>query len=133
MFWAQIVGVLAAGGAGSAGTVLVQGWLRRDREQALVQKLTAAANEQIYKSYSGVLQELRTEFKVTREELASARAEAQEATLRAREAESRAAGAEVRAAVAQTALRELCTLIKEQMPGAAALVAGFERIAGLAP
>lgn len=126
--WAvALIGLLTTG-IGSAGTYLVQGWLQRGREPALIQKITAEAHEQIYAAYGELIEQQRRDVALGREEARAARSEAQEARLRAAEAETRAAAAEARAAGAEAAMREMQALVRQHVPDADGLLRDLERV-----
>lgn len=118
--WATIlVTIITAGGSGGGLALAVKAWVERDREPALIAKLTAEANRQIYESYSELLNRQSNDAKLARDEARAAREEAQEARLRAAAAEIRAAGAEARATAAEATLTEMSALVRQHVPDAA--------------
>ncbi len=131
--WVVALISLLAAAAGGTGTYLARGWMERGREPALIAKLMAAANEQIYASYGDLLGELRHDAELARQESRAARAEAQEARLRAAEAETRAAGAEARAAGTEAQMAEMTILIRRAVPDAEGLLREIERMIGDRP
>lgn len=112
-----LIGVLAS----ATGTVWVTKLMERNREPALIARLTAAAVGDFQKSYDGLLDQYRQDVSVSRQL-------AHDAQMQASQALTRAMAAELRAAKAEAQLAEFYGLVRRYVPNAEELLRDWEQL-----